>query len=198
MAPQSNRMKRAGAVPIRIEWLEAWSKHSSIARPVQEGMRRVSIGMDLRQIDGAILVLDGSRGRRGLCSARHGRLESRRNIVNFQRNRLNAVAVTYQPVRFGVISIQGRGQHEGDLPLAQNVARLVLHSGFQSTVGNHLEAKRMSVEIRRLPRIADEHPNVVDTLQCHGIAGHAIHLSSCGFPGCMTARSRKCSRCCVL
>ena len=122
---------------------------------------------------------------------RHGRLERRRNIIDFQGNRLNAVAVPYEPLRIGMIGNQGRGEHERDLPLAQNVARLLLHSGFQSPIGDHLEAERISVEIRRLSRIADKHPNVIDSLQCHGIGGHANRLSSCGFPGCMTTRLRR-------
>ena len=79
----------------------------------------------------------------------------------------------HQPVRLGVIGDQGRGQHERDLPLAQDVARLVLHAGFQSPIRNDLEAERISVKIRRLPRIAHEHPNVVNALQCQGIGGHA-------------------------
>jgi len=84
--------------------------------------------------------------------------------------------VPHQPVCFGVKGAEGRGQHERDLPLAKDVARLVPYSGFQSPVRNHLEAEGISVEIRRLPRIAHEHPNVVNALQCHGIGGHANRL----------------------
>src|SRR5208337_5518184 len=69
--PQADWIERAGAVPIRLERLESRGEDSSIARPVQQRMRCVSIGVDLGQIDGTILVLDGARGRRGLRSPRH-------------------------------------------------------------------------------------------------------------------------------
>jgi len=69
--PQADWMERAGAVPIRLERLESRGEDSSIARSVQQRMRCVSIGVDLGQIDGTILVLDGARERRGLRSPRH-------------------------------------------------------------------------------------------------------------------------------
>jgi len=101
--------------------------------------------------------------------------------------------VPHQPVCFGVKGAEGRGQHERDLPLAKDVARLVPYSGFQSPVRNHLEAEGISVEIRRLPRIAHEHPNVVNAVQCHGIGGHANRLLICKLPSSEDARLEKTS-----
>ena len=57
---------------------------------------------------------------------------------------------------------QRRGEHEGDVALAQDVPGLVPHLRFQAGVGDHVEAEGVAVEERGLPGVADEEANVVD------------------------------------
>ena len=57
---------------------------------------------------------------------------------------------------------QRRGQHEGDVALAQDVAGFVLDAGFQARVGDHVEAEGVAVEVGRLPGVADEEADVID------------------------------------
>ena len=59
-------------------------------------------------------------------------------------------------------------------PLAQHVARLVPHAGLQAGVGDHVEAERVAIEVGGLPRIAHEHPHVVDALERHRVVDHAV------------------------
>ena len=66
-----------------------------------------------------------------------------------------------------------RGQHEGDVALAEHVAGLVPRPRFQAGVGDHVEAEGVAVEVRRLAGIADEEAHVIDAAQRQSIRGHA-------------------------
>ena len=71
----------------------------------------------------------------------------------------------HQALGVGVIAAERRGEHECDIPLAEHVRGLVPHSGLEPRVGDHLEAERVAIKIGGLPRIAHEHPHVVNALR---------------------------------
>ena len=79
-----------------------------------------------------------------------------------------------QPLGVGMVGPERRGQHERDLALAEHVARLVPHAGLEPGVGDHVEAERVAIEVRRLPRIAHEHPHVVDPPEGDFRGGHRV------------------------
>ena len=87
------------------------------------------------------------------------------HVVDLQGDRLDAVAVLHQALGVGMIGPERRGQHEGDVPLTQHVARLVPHPGLEPRVGDDVEAERVAIEVGGLARVAHEHPHVVDALQ---------------------------------
>ena len=111
----------------------------------------------------------GGDGRPG--APRQGGLERRGHVVDLQGDRLDAVAVPHQALGVGVIAAERRGEHERDVPLAEHVTRLVPHAGLEPRVGDHLEAERVAIEVGGLPRIAHEHPHVVDALERHCVGG---------------------------
>ena len=133
--------------------------------------------MDLSQVERSEVVLDRVRRYRGMRASSHRELEGRGDIVDFQGDRLHAVAVLDQAPGVGMVRAERRGQDQRDVPLSQDVARLVLHSGLEPRIGHDLEPEGIPVEIGRLPRIADEHPNVVDAPKRHGIGGHHARLT---------------------
>ena len=129
---------------------------------VDEGVRRVAVGADGGGLVDAELVLQlfaaGAPPRRRA----HGFVEGSGDVVHLEGDVLHAVAMLDEPLRLGMLARERRDEHERDLPLPQDVARLVLMFGFEAGVGDDVEAEGVAIEVRRLPGVADEEADVVD------------------------------------
>lgn len=78
----------------------------------------------------------------------------------------------HQAFVFRVIRRQWRRELKGDLPLPQHVTGFILGLRLKPSVADDVEAKGIAVEVRRLPGIADEEPDVVDLAERKGIGTH--------------------------
>src|SRR5205823_848341 len=101
---------------------------SAVAVAIDEGVRRVAVGADGGDLVGALVVLQGRRQGDGKGPAAHGRVEGGRYVIDLQGDVHDAVAVLHQPEVLGVVRCQRRGQDEGDLALAEDVAGLAAHA----------------------------------------------------------------------
>ncbi len=135
-------------------------------------MNRIAISVNLGDFERTELVFERARRAGGSGAAGHGGLEGRRNVIDLQRDRLDAVAVGHEPLGVGVQGRQRRCQDKRDVSLAQHIGGFGAHPGLEPRVGNHIEAERVAIKIRRLPCIAHEHSHVVDAFQSQRIGGH--------------------------
>src|SRR5262249_18818925 len=83
-----------------------------------------------------------------------------------------------EALTLGMLGGQRRGEHEVDVALAENIARLVAQPRLQAGVGNDIKAEGVAIEVRRLPGITDEEANVVDAPQRQRVIGCHAHSTS--------------------
>src|SRR5262249_8487826 len=86
------------------------------------------------------------------------------------------IAMLRQPVILLVPGAQRRGQHKRDIPLAEYVTRFVPRPGFQSGIGDDVEAERIPVKVRRLTGVSYKKPNMINPTQRQDIVCHRRSL----------------------
>jgi hypothetical protein len=64
---------------------------------------------------------------------------------------------------------QGRGEHEADLALLQQIARPVAHAGLRASIAHELESERRAIEMRCLLGVADPELDEVGPVDREGV-----------------------------
>ena len=166
---EANRIEGSRTVAVRIERLVARREDAVIAVAIDEGVSRVAIGLDGSQLVDTGFILQERGRRHGDGAARDGAFKSGRHVIYLQSDVLNTVAVQNQALALRMIPRQRRSQNESDVPLAQNVTRLVPQPRLQPRIGDDIETKGVSIKVSRLPRIPNKKPNMIDAPQGQNI-----------------------------
>src|SRR6266403_1541024 len=69
------------------------------------------------------------------------------------------------------------------MPLAQDVAGLLLMPRLQAGISNHFEAEGVAIKIRRLPGVADKEADMVDPTERNFWTIHDSSASCCQSTG---------------
>src|SRR5262249_59270165 len=113
-------------------------------------------------------------------------LECMLDVIHLERDVLDAITVEHEPHVVRIIGAQRRRQHKCDLPLPQDVPGLVLYARLEAFISNHVEAKGIAIEIRRLPGVADKKTDMIDPTQRKFRLNHMP--SDFGEPGSVSCR----------
>ena len=143
----------------------ARQKRPVIIRAVDEGVDRIAVGRDRRQLDRSVLVfqvvglVDAPR------SALRGLFPGLPGVVHPERHIAHAVSVAMHVVGNFAVRAQRRREHEADLALLQHIRSPVAQSGLRTGVGHQLHAEGEPVKIRGLARIADVELDIIRAVE---------------------------------
>src|SRR6185312_8624072 len=98
------------------------------------------------------------------CPARGSFAPGGSGIVYPQGDRLHAISVPQNVIGDLAGGTEGRGEHETNPVLLQNIRNAVARTGFGAAVRHQLEPKRSAVKIGSLPGVADVELKVVSSL----------------------------------
>ena len=114
---------------------------------------------------GAVVVFEFGGGRDADGAVADGILEGVLDVVHFEGDVLDAVAVEHEPHVVRIVGAQRRREDKRNLPLFQHVSGFVLDACFEPSVSDDVETERIAIEICRLLGVADEETHMVDAAQ---------------------------------
>ncbi len=149
-----------------------------VRTPVDERVERLTVRPDRGRAEDAVrAAVEFGRGERRDRTALGGRSPGRLDVVDRERDVVDAVAVGADVL--GDLAVRGerRGQHEPDPVLDHDVGRPVADLGLETAEGDRREAPQRPVVGGRLPRVADPELDVVDPLQRQEVARLGIGVA---------------------
>ncbi len=152
---------------------EAGEKWSGVILVGDERVNRVAVGVDGGAADFSVLVGEVVRLLGGCGAALDGLGEGQIGVFDLQADIAHTVAVAADMLAGSALGVQGRGQKDVGLALAQKIRSGLAVSGLQSTVGHLRKAEGVAIIKRRLAGVADIELDVMDSLQLKWI----LHLA---------------------
>ena len=144
---------------------KAGEKNAPVTAALDERVHGVAIGGDGGNAHFPIGVAQAFGLAHAAGAASRRRAPGRFGIVHPQRDVADTVAVPADVIVDRVVGPQRRGQHEADLPLAQDITGLVARAGLRTAVGRQFHAHRSAVEVRRLAGISHPEFNVIGAVE---------------------------------
>ena len=143
--------------------LEAGEQGSGARFALEEGVDGVAPGGHGRAHDRPVLCRSPRRGSStGGGAAAHRLLEAGAGVVDGEGDVAHAVAVAGHVAGDLVVGLEGGGEDEADVPLAQQVAGLAPRAGLRTAVGDLVEAEEQAVVGRGLAGVAHPELDVID------------------------------------
>jgi hypothetical protein len=159
------------AVPA-FERLVAGQVGACVVLPVDEGVHRVAVGGDGRELDPAVLVLDPVRLGDAAGAALERLAVGVRRVGDLEGSVLDSVPVGVGVPGDFVVGAERAREDEADVALLEQVRGPVAEACFGACVSDGAEAESVLVEVGGLLRVSHPQLEVVPAEQGHEVLVH--------------------------